>query len=135
MSQNEESPERGQKIAVKRCPRCTKIITNCARYGNVIKKQTEDMIGIRNKIFGNNRTQMQMQQIIADKIERQSKGKWQFENVREFLERRIYQMKEKGRKVVMDLQNVSGVPWGTSNQVCELQRLFNNFFSTNQPTA
>lgn len=108
MSPNKEDPERQHQIGVKRCPKCHKIITKCARYGNIIKEQVKDMLDIRTKIFGNSRTQRQTQQVIAQKIQRQTRVDSQFENVREFLERKIYQMTLRGRKMELVLRDVSG---------------------------
>lgn len=111
MSQNAEKSGSTQ-ISVKQCPKCTKIITSCVRYGNIIKKQFKDVLAIRNKIFGNNQTQKQQQLLIAQKIQRQSNQDCNFNNVRKFLEKRIFEMKQirtrHGRKMVLDLLNVSG---------------------------
>lgn len=96
------------QITVKRCPICSAIITANVRYGNIIKKQFEDVLRIRKKIFGNNKIQKQNQQQIAKKIQLQSNQECQFEYVREFLEKQIFVMKQIRTKhgQQMDLQLV-----------------------------
>lgn len=109
MSQKDEKSGSTQ-ITIKRCPKCSATITNCVRYGNIIKKQFQDVLGIRKKIFGNNQSQQQLR--IAQKIQRQANQECQFEYIREFLEKRIFVMKQIRMKLNyrMDLQllDVSG---------------------------
>lgn len=110
MSQKSENSGRTQ-ITVKRCPKCSTIITTCVRYGNIIKKQFKDVLGIRNKIFGNNRTQKGIQQQIAKNIQLQSIHECQFEYVREFLKKFIFVMKQNkskhGHQIELQLLDVS----------------------------
>lgn len=108
----EEKPESTQ-ITVKRCPKCRTIITKCVRYGNIIKKQFKEVLRIRKKIFGNDRTQKEIQQVVARKIQRQTfQQEWQFENVREFLEKKLFVMKQiktrYGQQMDLQLLDVSG---------------------------
>lgn len=71
------------------------------------------MLGIRKKIFGNDKTQKQTQQEIAKKIQRQSYQECQFECVREFLEKSLFVMKQikarHGVQIDLQLLNVSGL--------------------------
>lgn len=90
MSQKDEKSGSTQ-ITIKRCPKCSATITTCVRYGNIIKKQFKDVLGIRKKIFGNNQSRQQL--LIAQKIQRQANQECQFGNVREFLEKKIFVMK------------------------------------------
>ncbi|KAG4066118.1 hypothetical protein HA402_010320 [Bradysia odoriphaga] len=119
MSQNLEESERHQ-ITVKRCPKCSRTIMNSARYGNVIKKQIQDVLGIRKKIYGNDQTQKRTQQLIAQKIQR-SAGSCQFDNVREFLAGEIYQMRQsttkRGREMVLNLVNVDQYTFETLHNI------------------
>lgn len=110
MSQKSENSGSTQ-ITVKRCPKCRTIITTCVRYGNIIKKQFKEVLRIRNKIFGNNRTQKGTQQQIARNIQLQSIHECQFEYVREFLEKKIFVMKQNkskyGQQIELQLKDVS----------------------------
>lgn len=71
------------------------------------------MLRIRKKIFGNDRTQKDTQLVVARKIQRQSfQQECQFENVREFLEKNLFVMKQikvrHGQQMDLLLLDVSG---------------------------
>lgn len=113
MAQKTEEKPESTEITVKRCPKCQTIITKCVRYGNIIKKQFKEVLRIRQKIFGNNRTQKETQQVVARKIQRQSfQQECQFENVREFLEKKLFVMRQikvrYGQQMDLHLLDVSG---------------------------
>ncbi|XP_037052517.1 NFX1-type zinc finger-containing protein 1-like isoform X2 [Bradysia coprophila] len=95
MAQKTEEKSESTQITVKRCPKCQTIITKSVRYGNIIKKQFKEVLRIRKKIFGNDRTQKDTQLVVARKIQCQSfQQECQFENVREFLEKNLFVMKK-----------------------------------------
>lgn len=91
-------------IGVKRCPKCKTIITTCVRYGNILKKHFNDVMRIRKKIFGNNQSQKEAQHIIANKIQRQSNQKCEFEYIREFLERKLFVMRQIKTKYGLNIE-------------------------------
>lgn len=125
MSQKDEVSG-SKQIKVKRCPKCNTIITRCVRYGDIIKKQFKDVLGIRKKIFGNDETQKRIQQNIARKIQSHSNNQeCQFENVREFLERKIFVMKQIKIKnnYRMDLQMLDVSVIVVQLNCCEIDRL------------
>lgn len=100
-----ESADSGSNlIGIKRCPKCKTIITSSFRYGNIIKKHFKDVAQIREKIFGNNQKQKKTQEIIAKKIKRQSDRDWQFEDVKTFLETKLFVMKQSKTKYCRDIE-------------------------------
>lgn len=91
-SKDEDSGGNKNLIGIKRCPKCKTIITTCVRYGNIIKKHFKDVLEVRNKIFGKSQIRKQAQLTLAKKI--QINRSSEFENVKDFLERKLFTMKQ-----------------------------------------
>lgn len=130
MSQSVENAG-GTQITAKRCPKCKSIIENNVRYGNIIKKQFNDVLGIRKKIYGNSQAQKRAQNLIAQKIQRLGNQDCQFDDVKESLERKIFEMRQKntkhGRTMVLELINVSSAMYFSHiTAKLKISRILNN---------
>ncbi|KAJ6649215.1 NFX1-type zinc finger-containing protein 1 [Pseudolycoriella hygida] len=93
MAQKSENSGSTQ-INVKRCPLCSQIIEKSVRYANIIKKQFNDILGIRNKVFGNNSARKGAQYSIAQKIQLRENQMCQFNEVKNFLKQKLFRIKQ-----------------------------------------
>lgn len=84
--------DEGGEIGLKRCPRCTELITTLSgRFGNVIRKTFRDVTVVKNKFYGNREQIHNLMEEIRQNLQAETKNLVMFlPNVKNFFEKIIY---------------------------------------------
>jgi len=77
--------DNSQEIGIKRCPRCSTVITHCRRFNNVIKARLNDVVLVKQRVFGNQKEVAVIQAALIRKIRFQSDMKKIFPKMYQFL--------------------------------------------------